>query len=180
MVFELNSFISIVTGLLFGSFIVTIPLFLIAFAAGVLREKLAKKYSFNWLLSASIVTYVLTLIVIKLLYFFPMLFSISEQTIGKIPSVLQPTTEEWFMYWFSVAVKLLSISLVISIIFIPFILLGSLLLQALNSYEKSKNFPMLVKLFIATYVTVFVFAALFLYVFYWVIIGLIGWLYFIW
>lgn len=178
MVFETNLLLSILLGLLEGSFVIAIPVFFILLFAGFLRKKLAKKYSLNWIVSVFIISIILLLPCIIFLYFYPIIISIPEQTIGVIPSVLQPTTEQWFLFWFYISAKLLAVTVIISIILMPFILLGSFLQQYLDSSKQLKGIPSFAKSFIALYITLMIFFGLLFYLFYWIVIGLMEILFF--
>lgn len=175
---SLEVILSAVVGLLFGSLLFSVPAFFLVLLGGFLRKKLAKAYSLSWIISSLIVVFFFSFLLIVFVYFFPIVSSIPEQTIGELPSVLMPSDSEWFLFWFYISVKILSVSLIVSVLLIPFVLLGSFLLDLVKANKKLVTIPMPAKSFLAIYFSLIIFFGLLLHVFYWIPFGLIYLLYF--
>lgn len=178
MIFDISLLVTIIFGLIQGSFILAIPLFFILLLGLFIKKKLSEAFAMNWLMSSFIVTFIFSLAFVCFIYFYPIIISIPQQTIGNIPSALQPTTAEWFGFWFYIFAKLLAVSLIISLILMPFILIGSFLLEKFNSIKSLKKLPSFARLFLALFIMLIFFSGLILYLFYWIPIGLIQLLYF--
>jgi hypothetical protein len=168
------AFLPIVLGiidLLRIALIISIPLFLAAIPALFLKNKLAKKFSLNWIQSALITTYLAVTIILIFLYLVPYYLGFLESILAKQtpPAILALTPLD-----LAAAVLLTIIKIVISAIILTIIVFPlEFFAEFVSDKLKEKKIPRLAKNFVIAYCTSLLVTIIILFVFPWILNGII-------
>ena len=170
----LQVFFSIID-LLRGTFIFSIPLFILVLVTEFFKNAFQKKFNSSFMNSTLIVTYLINLVLITFLYFFPFISSIPEETIGIRPEAFQLGTGDFLLIFGLGFAKIIFVTLTITLILIPFIILG---LYFFDKISEKYKFARLLRLYLSVFLTAFIGFALLLFVFPWLPLALSYFLYF--
>lgn len=151
--------------------IITIPVFLIAIAALFLRKTLSERFKLNWVKGTLLANYIVIAIIIAIAYILPYSLGFAESGLAKIemPSVLAITPAEILLVTVLSIIKILISTLIITVLVLPLEFFGSFMLEKL----KERQLPELAKLFITAFATCLLATIIILFVFPWIINGII-------
>ena len=128
--------------LLKGAFILAMPVFLLVLLGDWLKKRLEKRRQLSWLQSAFLSIYIIATLLILVLYYGVYLWALQSYTGGAVPPELQPTPEfaliEGLLFLGVSFVKKLFAGLALTLIFLPFTVIGSLVLERLNKRQGKK------------------------------------------
>ncbi len=108
-----------------GSFLISVPVYLLAVAVAFVRKKIIESGIKNWLYSSFISTALILFVLFFIAYFYPALTAMQEQEIGKVPSIIAPSATETIASILFGAWKVVATTLLVSAILMPFELIGS-------------------------------------------------------
>ena|SRR3989344_559703 len=162
--------------LLRGALVLSIPVFLLVFAGKWLREKIAEKTKWSWLISALASTYCLMWALLLLLYFFPYIAALGESNVGEVPSIFATTAGSLIESYVFGLVKVTISALVVSLLLMPFELIGAFIYEWVNKKLPTQKPP--VNLFITSYLVSLVSAAIVLFIIPEAVTGLLFYIYF--
>ncbi|MDD5163658.1 MAG: hypothetical protein PHD95_05635 [Candidatus ainarchaeum sp.] len=155
--------------------IIAIPLFLVSIPALFFKNWLVKKFSLNWIQSALIATYLAVTIILIFLYVFPYYLGFSESILAKQipPGMLAITPADIAVAIFLTILKILVNALILTIIVLPL----EFFAEFASDKLKEKKFPQLAKNFVIAYCTGLLVTIIILFVFPWIINGIVFLLY---
>jgi len=162
--------------LLKGSFILSIPLFVVLYILNIIRKKFADRFSLSWIISCLIITFLSYFIFLLVIYFLPTFQSMAEHDLGVIPKYLIPPMEDWLGFYVTKIVKLIFVAAIFTVLSLPFLILGSLIETITQA--KFKKMHKAISFFAAVFAMTTLLAALILYIFYWIPLGIIHLIYF--
>lgn len=137
-------------GLLQGSLVTSVPVFVLVLLGSLLKEKIQKKYpSLKWLQASAVSTFILLFVLIFIMYYSPVVSSIGQETIGTIPPQLSPDLTTFILTNLFVFLRLVFVVAVLTLIILPLELIGSFIHDSLKG-----RFPELNRLIII-YASVF-------------------------
>ncbi len=175
MAFDVLSVALGIMDLLRIALIISIPLFLASIPALLFKNWLAKKFSLSWIQSALITTYLAVTIILIFLYLFPYYLGFSESILAKQipPSMLAITPADIAVAIFLTILKILVNALILTIILLPL----EFFAEFASDKLKEKKFPQLAKNFVIAYCTGLLATIIILFVFPWIISGIVFLLY---
>lgn len=150
--------------LLKGSIIFSIPAFVFTVAGVFIGKELMNRYKLSWLLAALLSTFAITAVLVFIIYFTPVLSALGQDTIGEIPAGLAPTVNETVASAILIPLRLLFVSFLIALLFLPLEIIGSFIFEWLSSRYKKMNFY--VRLYASVLSTVFISIAIILFALY--------------
>jgi len=115
-----------------GSFLLSIPVFLLAWIGAWVQQKLTNRLHFSWVISAWGTLFILTLLLVTGVYYLPLLSLAGASPLGVIPSEFQDTFYEVMLQHVLNFVRLLVVSLILSLILMPLAFIGSFLRASLS------------------------------------------------
>lgn len=166
--FLLELFLSIVD-FLKGSFIYSIPVFLFTMVAIVAQRLIVKRFKLSWVSSTILVTFFMVLSLVTALYLLPIIRAFQEPSYT-LPPELEPLLEEKVYSFLLQAVRILAVSVVLSLILLPLELMGAFVFDWLS---KKTNWTFLVLVYASIFVTVVLSAYFAFFVFPFAIPGII-------
>lgn len=121
-----------------GAVILSVPLFFITLAGFWLKSKILKRYALSWIQATFLITYIITLILILLVYFGFYALALQGYDIGPLPAELElPFIESFlsgFYFILGILLKRVLAALVLALLIMPFAFLASFF----NSYFEKK------------------------------------------
>ncbi|MDO8428691.1 MAG: hypothetical protein Q7S92_05760, partial [Candidatus Diapherotrites archaeon] len=162
--------------LLKGSLIISIPIFIAAWLGLKVRGKLQARFKLKWASSSFLTIFLFSALLLIIAYAVPMYSQVWAESLNlqKAPEFFQPTLYDYFLIAITSIAKIIITSIAISLILLPFLLLGSLAKPWME--RKTKNTTL--GLFLACWVSTLVFAFLFFFVFKFAFLGIVYMLYF--
>ncbi len=160
--------------LLRGTLVLSIVFFAFSFLVSFIRKKIAKKLKLKWFSSVFISLFSVFLLFTAFTYVFPLIAISNEWDFGAMPEELVPGLSEIALFWFYSAFKIVLVALTLTVLFSPFLLLGSMILDLL----KKKKWNIHIKTFIAVFICTLIGCSLLLFAFSWVPSGIIFYLYY--
>ncbi len=165
----LKAFFSVVD-LLRGSFLLSIPAFVLVFLASFFHAWLSKKYGFSWLKATMITSYLAIFILIMLLYFTPVISGYGESDQGIVPSIFQTTALESAIFFFLLVLRNAVIALLFAFFVLPLEFLSSSVFDYLNEKAKLGKW---INIFVAVFAACLATAIITLFLLPWIVPGLI-------
>lgn len=153
-----------------GAFVVSLPFFALAFLGSLLHRRLSGKYKFSWLISAVVTIFVFSFAFAVFAYLYPL----QQGDLGVLPPELQPDTSDHLGFLLGSVFKVTLTSAVLTGIFTPFALLGSLIKDRLEKRKYNKYICMYAAVFACSLLG----SLLFLFLFGWIMQGMLYLLYF--
>jgi len=160
--------------LLRGAFVLSIGFFALSFPVSLIRKRLAEKFKLKWFSSIFIALFALSLLFTAVAYLYPMALVSGQWDLGPVPEELVAGQEQVAMFWLYSAFKILLVAAVLAVMFSPFVLLGSLLLEKLEKRKLNSS----IKTFIAVFLCTLLGSFLLLFAFNWIPSGIIFYLYY--
>jgi hypothetical protein len=134
---------------LWGSFVVSLVVFLFALLALIVRRKIAKRFNLSWVKSTVIVLFVLLFCTVFSVYFFPW-----SQTLNvprqSVPQEFEDSLQSQVGFLFVVLLRLLIVSFVLTLLVFPSVLVGSFLLEW---FSTKTRLPFVARFFAATFIS---------------------------
>jgi hypothetical protein len=153
-----------------GGFILAILLFLLVLVGAFVRLKLEEKFMFSWIITAIITIFAFSFMLLTIAVAYPLVLARMEAETGYIPAYFQPTLGERAFAVLMFVSHLLVSSAVLTALVLPFVVAGALLEERIrNRFE----LPRIVSMFVTTWLVCMILAALVLYGFRWVLLGII-------
>ncbi|MFH1256250.1 MAG: hypothetical protein V1494_03060 [Candidatus Diapherotrites archaeon] len=153
-----------------GSFINSIPLFIIVLFGMWLKEKLKRKYRLSWVKSVFAATFIICLALIAFANLQPWFFALGEQTAGTAPPVISETILDSVFFAAATLVLFFLKALVVSLVLLPLEFVGAFVSEAI---EKKFKWHSLARLYISVFVMTAIASALILFAFPWILTGII-------
>lgn len=169
------SIISGIIDLLIIALKISIPAFLIGLIVVFFKNWLAKKYGLSWIQSAVVATYLAVTIILFFLYLFPYYLGFLASDLAKqaAPSMLSLTVWDIAAAVFFTIIKILGSALILTIMLLPL----EFLAEFFSSKLKEKKIPELAKKFAVAYFTSLVVTIIILFIFPWMLTGIIYMIY---
>lgn len=163
-------------GLLKGSLVVFIPVFILVLTGKALRKKIQSKTKWKWFPSALASTFILVWMLILIAYFVPFLEGLSEQSLGEIPaSFAPPPAAILYSYVYGLARVTISAA-VVCLILMPLEFAGLFVFESLSKrFPKS---PEWIRLLATSYIAALFSSAVFLFIIPEAVTGLLFFIYF--
>lgn len=158
-----------------GTLILSVPFFIVSFFGSMLRKKLTEKYNFYWFYSSLITIFVFSLSFTLIVYLIPLYSGTQAADLGVKPPELQLEFNDHISFLLSSAYRIFLTSLVLTVFFAPFALIGSLLREFLM---EKKEINKHLSLFISVFVCCLIGSVLFLFFFGWMLQGMVYLLFF--
>lgn len=152
-----------------GAFIYSLPVFLFTMVAVVARRLAAKRFKLSWITSTMLVTFFMTLSLVTALYLSPIIQAFQEPSYT-LPPELEPSILEKAYFVFLQAVRLLAVSVVLSLLLLPLELVGSFFFDWLS---KKTNWTFVVRLYAAVFATTLLAAYFAFFVFPFMLSGIV-------
>lgn len=156
-----------------GAFFLSIPLFIAVFLGSFLHKKLAEKFKLSWFNSALITALIFSLALVSIAYLFPLFYSFQAEDLGVKPPELQPDLSDYLQLASISIYKVLAGSIIVTVMALPFVLLGGLVKDALGK----KKFNKYICLYASVFLCCLIASVLFLFFFGWVLQGMLYFLY---
>lgn len=139
-------------GLLQGSAITALPVFILAIIGAALRRKLAGRFRLSWLNSAFLATYILVLIIAFALYFTPLVASLGQGY--EVPLPFQEPLGFQALVLLAVPLRLALVCIALALLLMPLELIGSLVSDSLNQRFPKINYYLnsLASVFVAVFI----------------------------
>jgi len=167
-------FLFTIIDLLKGSLFVSIPVFALVLVGAFLHKKLSKKFKLSWFNTAAIITLLFALVFVSIAFFYPLFYS-SQAVSYEMPVDPDPTEDfNANIEFVSIAFyRIIVVSIALATMALPFVLMGSLS----KDWLKKKKFNSYICIFVSVYLWSAVAAILFLFLFGWILQGIIYLLY---
>ncbi len=153
--------------------IAAIPAFVLTLLGQALFKKIrGKKKKTSWIVAAFAASYSVMLIVVFFLYLFPLYLGFVESDLAKqtpLPE-MQLTVVDYGVAFFATIVKNLISAVVLTILLLPLLFFASFVSEKI---EERKKLPALANTFIAVYCTALLAWVIILFVFPWVLSGIL-------
>ena len=167
--------LSTIIDLLKGTLFVSIPVFVLVLIGAFLHKKLSKKFRLSWFNTAAIIALFFALVIVSIAFFYPIFYSSQAISYGPLP--VDPDSEADFnanLEFASIAFyRIIVVSVALSAMALPFVLMGSLS----KDWLKKKKFNNYLCIFASVYLWSMIAAILFLFLFGWILQGIIYLLY---
>jgi hypothetical protein len=164
-----------IVSLIKGAFILSIPVFFIVLIASFLRKKIENYFKLQWFSSALITTIIFFLAIVSILYYFPFLLALNESRLGILPIEFQPTFFESFSAFLLSLIHVIIVAIVLTVLIIPIEFFGLFLTEALEQKFKLNK---LINLFVTVFCLTTIVSSIILFVFPWIVSGMIYFIYF--
>ncbi|MCR4335358.1 MAG: hypothetical protein NUV57_02365 [archaeon] len=140
-----------IIGLLKGSIIICIPVFILVLFGQELREKIEAETKKSWLITAFISTAIIIYILLLIAYFFPFIIASQELGLGEIPSIFAPDPVTLLISFIAGVLWVGVVTIVVSLLLMPFEFVGSYIHDVVS--KKLGKKPQWLKLLISCYIT---------------------------
>jgi len=164
-----------VIDLLKGSLFVSIPVFVLVLIGAFLHKKMTKKFKLSWFNTAAIITLLFALVIVSIAFFYPLFYSSQAVSYGPLP--IDPDPDADFnanLEFASIAFYRISVvSVALAAMALPFVLMGSLS----KDWLKKKKFNNYLCIFASVYLWSMIASILFIFLFGWILQGIIYLLY---
>lgn len=125
-----------------GAFILAIPVFLLVLLGDWLKKRLEAKRKLSWLQSTLLSTYIIATLLILVLYFGGYALILQSYTGGSPPPSISPTPEfaliQTALFLGVSLFKKLFAGLALTLVILPFTVIGSLILERLKGKQSKK------------------------------------------
>ena len=158
-------------GTLFNAF----SIFILAFIGNWLYNLISGKFKAKWLASSFAATYIISFLIVAALFIYP-LVSIDKDTVATLLPFMQNTPAEDASYALGVFLRFLVVSLIISLIIMPFNLFGAFVSSYISG--KFRKLPSFVRLYLACFIVTLIAEIIAIIWFPWMLPGLINLVYF--
>lgn len=152
-----------------GVFIYSIPVFLFTMVAAIARRMTARRFKLSWIASTAIATFFMMLSLTTALYLSPIIQAFQEPSYT-LPPELEPTLSEKAYFVALQTIRLLAVSVVLSLLLLPLELLGSFVFDALS---KKTGWPFVVRVYAGVFATTLLAAYFAFFVFPFALAGII-------
>ena len=152
-----------------GAFIYSIPVFLFTMVAVVARRLAAKRFKMSWITSTMLVTFFMTLSLVTALYLSPIIQAFQEPSYTLPPELESPLSEKAYSVALQ-AIRLVAVSVVLSLLLLPLELAGSFVFEWLS---KKTGWTFIVRLYAAVFVATLLAAYFAFFVFPFAISGIV-------
>ncbi|MBN2067750.1 MAG: hypothetical protein JW744_04745 [Candidatus Diapherotrites archaeon] len=154
------------------SLIVAIPGFLLVLAGQHLFKKLREKFKLNWIQAAGITTYAIVLAIVFIVYLYPFALSFMERAqTGSAPvPIMELTLVDYGVMVFATIAKNLLTALVFTFLLLPLLFFASFASEKIRERHKM---PEIANTFVAVFCTAFVSWAIVLFIFPWILNGVL-------
>ncbi len=141
-------------GLLQGTLLTSMPVFVAVALLALVRSKIAARYSLSWIKSTALVTFVAIAVLVFLANYVPMLASLGEQSLGAVPAQLADNQESALLRAVMQPLRMIFVALALTLLLLPLGLIGDFIYAALN--ERWKGMNRYVWMFASVFLTVLV------------------------
>jgi hypothetical protein len=158
-----------------GSFILSIPVFLLFLLGYFFSKKFLEKFNLKWIQKTFVATYFVFILLLLVFFIWPVIEAFLVVDNGVIPEPLRMTLGEFLYLVFSLLVKMLVVAFILSLFVLPLAFIGVFVLEFFSEkFKWNKFINFFLSCFIATVIGLFVV----LFLFPWVIPGIIYLVYF--
>ncbi|MDO8537661.1 MAG: hypothetical protein Q7S21_02145 [archaeon] len=174
MAFSAFDILLAVFGFLRGIFLISIVIFLLSLVGVKLFNYLRKRHEFSWFKAVLLASFLEIFVLTAIVYFFPAYLGYSQQSYGILPPELQPTLIENLLFFAGIFLRVIIVSIVLSIFLLPLEFVGSYVFEKLN-----QKLPYFLRQFIAVFAATLVGGICVFLLFPWIILGILQLLFFV-
>ncbi|MAG17939.1 MAG: hypothetical protein CL944_00525 [Candidatus Diapherotrites archaeon] len=140
-----------VIGLLQGSIIIAVPVFILVLFGQELREKIEEETKKSWVTTTFITTIIMVYILLLITYFFPFIIASQEIGLGEVPSIFAPDPVTLLISFIAGVLWVGVVTIVVSLLLMPFEFVGAYVHEVVS--KKLGKKPEWLKLAITSYLT---------------------------
>ncbi|MFH1390934.1 MAG: hypothetical protein ABIH20_01340 [Candidatus Diapherotrites archaeon] len=165
-----------IIGLLQGSIIVCVPVFILVLFGQELREKIEEETKKTWMTTAFIATIIMVYILLLIAYFLPFITASQEIGLGEVPSIFAPDPLTLLISFIAGVLWVGVVTIVVSLLLMPFEFVGAYIHEVVS--KKLGKKPEWLKLLITSYLISVFASAIILFLVPEVITGIFYFLYY--
>jgi len=168
-----NAFIALID-LIKALFLFIVPTIIFSSLGVLIKRTIQKKFSLDFLKSVLIASFLVFFFLLLFLYFTPWLRGLASENIGIRPEFAKATPFEAFRFFVLSILRILVVSIVLTLFVLPFIFIGALIMDSLKN--KIKNY--LINFGLANIIVLLLFLVVWLYFMPWLLIAFLYMIYF--